>query len=213
MRSVTARLRDRDDAGLSTVELSLTVLIVAILMAAAMSWAASTNRAAQGGVDRALADAEIGTVIEALGRDARSAQPVTSAASAPIITSLDVDTLVLHHDRNDDGVPNQVVWDRATGGGPLVRTEYAGIAGTGPNWSFEAAALSQIRFFTEVTSAGVFEGVRQDGSTFTTCDATVDPGACTADGIRLELTYLDDLGNAEADLEAAFTFRNEVGTR
>ena len=55
----------RDERGLSTVELVLTLLVVAILMGAAMSWAASTNRAAQGGVDRALADAEIGTVIEA----------------------------------------------------------------------------------------------------------------------------------------------------
>ncbi len=204
------RARCRGDAGVSVPELLITVLVVALCMAAVMSWVVSTESATAGGVDQAMADADIGAFVEIFGRDARSAIPVSDASGAPILTSLDADTLQIHHDRDADGVPSRIVWDRPAPGEPLVRLEYAGVTGSGPDWSFEADEVARSEYFTAVVSDGVFTAVDDAGGSITTCDASTDPHGCAADGVRIALTYRGARAT-EFDLVADFTFRNEPG--
>lgn len=75
------RARRRDDAGISLVELLVTITLMTILSAGVTSAVIAANRVFQHDDDETAGLADVRTVIERMGRDVREARGVASGAT------------------------------------------------------------------------------------------------------------------------------------
>ncbi len=202
---------ERRDDGHTLVEMLAVVALLGVVLAMVFQALVSVQRSADGAADRADADAEIGLLVEVMGRDVRSAVPMSTSAGAPIIVLLDGDTVVIQHDRDGDKTPTRVEWDRSGAGSPLVRSEYTAIADTGPNWEYPALASRVEEYLPVVGPGDLFTAIAPDGTPVTSCDATVDPAGCLAVRLLVDLDYRHAQVDRYFAVDAEFTFRNQVG--
>jgi hypothetical protein len=200
---------EKDDAGVSLIELAMTVLVLGIISGIMFGWMVSSSQASNIAVKRGQKESELLVANELMGRDVRSAMHSSKVALSAAVQEFDDDEFELFTDRDLDNVPNLVVWKLA--GDALTRTEYAGDPASGPAWTFGATALSSTVVVSDVLDGTVFSGWSADSGDIASCDASVDPVPCQLQRLMVRVeAQATTSPDFEVELDTTFTFRVEL---
>ncbi len=200
---------EKGDAGVSLIELAMTVLVLGIISGIMFGWMVSSSQASNIAVKRGQKESELLVANELMGRDVRSAMHASKVALSAAVQEFDDDQFELFTDRDLDNVPNLVVWELADGS--LSRTEYLGIAGSGPAWTFDSTALSSTVVVSDVLDGTIFSGWSSDLGDIANCDASVDPVPCQLQRLMVRLeAQATTSPDFEVELDTTFTFRVEL---
>jgi len=142
MRRVIERLRSED--GFSLVELSVALILSAMIVGSLVTVFFSFAQNAGDATRNAQVQSEVRAVIARIVMDVRQADVVTANGEA--IESLSANKLVVYSDRSDVPGPERIVYERSSctaGSCELWVRRYAATAGGGPYWTFEATPFEQ----------------------------------------------------------------------
>ncbi len=172
------RLR-RDDRGFTLVELSLAMLMGALISGVMVGVIFSLSQNAADSGRTAELQSTVRSLVAEIVVEIRQARPATANGDA--IESLDADTLVFYTDRAEFDGPERVVYERKDCSGGFCElwvSRYAATAGSDPNWTFgdtpfeESFLLGLVRNDTPLFRGVEWAGTPKTETFVSSCDGT-----------------------------------------
>ncbi|MFT7650215.1 MAG: hypothetical protein ACI8Y4_004984 [Candidatus Poriferisodalaceae bacterium] len=205
---------ERDESGMTVIELSISMLLLIVLMGSFFTVFSGVLGDSARADQRAGLERELRPVFNRMVIELRqSVAPDSAAAGAPVET-LTAASLVFYSDRIDIDGPERYAYELiscVSSVCDLRRSITYAMAGTGPNWTYPVAASQEVTVLTGVDNTNpLFVGrLVNDGTDITL--AACDPGGtrCALSGVQIEL----QLAAARSDTASSLSIAEEVRLR
>jgi len=207
----------REDRGFTLVELSLTMVVAAIVTGAMVGVFYSLSQNAADSERTAELQQSVRSMVAEVVIEIRQATRVD--ANGDPIESLTADRFVFYTDRAEIDGPERVVYERTDCSGGFCELwvrRYAAVAGSGPEWQFSTEPFEESFLLGLVRNdAAMFRGVEWTGDPKTqtfvlSCDADSGP-AC--DFPLVSLVVRANPANTSVGANAVFEVVEEVRLR
>jgi len=201
------------EAGISLVEVSLAVILSAILAASLVGVMYSLSQNASDAGRTADLQRTGRQVVAQLVMDLR--QAVAVSGNGDPIESLNADRVVFYSDREETEGPERVVYERTGCGGgecDLRVTRYPAVIGSGPEWEFATVPMEQAVIMERVANdQPLFRGAAWTGSPAAETYISTCSGDCSFTLVAIRLRALPQ--GTSAGATTIFELTEEVELR
>lgn len=217
MKGRAARRLWRSEAGFTLVEMSVSVILSALILGAVVSVMYSVSQNVNDSGRHADLQSAVRNVVVEMVVELRQAESPTTTGTP--VERVSADRIVFYTDRAESEGPEKVVYERkdcSAGRCTLWMTRYAAEPGSGPDWDFLSVPMEEAPLLEGVESTpavfGVVEWVGDPAtkSTVPACGGTGEPD-CDFPLVAVTIRAVPTVVSAGA--ETAFEISEEVRLR
>lgn len=207
-------LRSSAEAGFTLVEMSVAVLLSALVAASLAGVLYSLGQNAGDAGRNSELQSAARMVMADLVLDLRQAEAVSENGYP--VESLTADQIIFYSDRDETEGPERIVYERvacAEGLCELRVSRYAAVAGSGPEWAFQSAAFQdQLVMERVLNDQPLFRGASWTGAPATKTYVTTCAGNCSFSLVAIRLRATPERTSAGAsepfEITGEVEFRN-----